>query len=120
MSIIERSMLGALNRAENFHRDNTTVTQLAVMGGTAAEVRLHGNLIAKCFSTGDRPGVWSVDLCGWNTLTTRSRLSAILREFIPGCRGVTTRKGTAYVLWRDGNKDPLPESGMVEIGVERR
>lgn len=45
-------------------------------------------------------GRWEVTLAGWNTVTTRSRLSAIVRHVSrlgPDGLGVSSRKGQPYL-----------------------
>lgn len=83
MRKIEQNMLNAVdtlrhNRATaSWSSDNTVVTNHDTSGGQATEIMLHGNHIA---TISPSPSL-HVCLCGWNTPTTRSRLSALIRHF---------------------------------------
>ncbi len=102
MRKIEKLMLDSLDAEGTFFMGNTTVTYDDVIDGREAEVRLHGHLIAKRLKDGN----WMINLQGWNTVTTRSRLSAILRHYYPGILGVGTKKGQAYIAYRStGNRN---------------
>ena len=78
MRKIESQMNAAIANGTNWAKANTSVS----FEGEVAEVRLHGNLIA-------RVGEGFIELFdgGWQTTTTKSRLNAILSENgIPGER----------------------------------
>ena len=93
MSKINENMLSAIAefsasppaslRGKQF--DNTRVDAK----DSSLRVFLHGNLIA---SSDDSGASWEVNLCGWNTSTTRSRLTALIRS--KGFPGVSTKGGT--------------------------
>lgn len=68
MKRIEEKMLRAIKYGQNWHESNTEVTH----DNGVTKVYLHGNLIAKRVN-----GKWLYSLCGWNTVTTRSRLNAL-------------------------------------------
>lgn len=72
MRKIEQDMISAIIGGYDWKGSNTTVT----FDGDDWEVRLHGNLIARCES-----GDLEVSVAGWNTSTTRSRINALLRHF---------------------------------------
>lgn len=101
MRKIEQQMLDAIDSGRNWHSGNTRVEQRPVIAGLEVEVTLHGHLIAKGYFRGeDRPGRWEVTLAGWDTATTRSRLSAIVRHVSrlgPDGLGVSSRKGQPYL-----------------------
>ena len=78
MRKIETEMNAAIAQGTNWSKANTSVT----FEGEVAEVRLHGNLIAKI-------GEGWIQLFdgGWQSTTTKSRLNAILTENgLPGER----------------------------------
>lgn len=75
MRRIEKAMVIAIRKKENWAMDNTAVQRDDLNGVT--KVTLHGNLIAKFPDDGD--AVWT--LAGWNTAVTRSRVNAIASEF---------------------------------------
>ena len=77
---IEDAMIAAIRAGENFKQGNTEVVQISdhVYYFDHAEVRLHGNVIARVMNNG-ADGKWT--LAGWNTATTRSRINALVRAF---------------------------------------
>jgi len=77
-------------------------------------VHLHGNHIANVVDFGSHYEV-AINLCGYNTPTTRSRLSAILRDTIPGCNGVSKRKGHAAVIMTNGATTLIDDNGWYVI-----
>jgi len=91
MRQIEKKMLAAFKVNKNFKESNTEVLNLAALNGQIW-VRLFGNIIAK---KDIKTGLTVYSLAGWDTLTTRSRLSAL------GCncqriKGVTMRNGRPW------------------------
>jgi len=95
MKKIEAEMCRAVQLGSACRISNTTVEKDA--GVTV--VRLHGNAIFK--RDGDK--LW-FSLAGWNTVTTRSRVNALLRIF--GGRRVSTKQGQAMLDGKpiDSNK----------------
>jgi hypothetical protein len=102
MRKIEREMLSAILAGKDWQHGNTCVSHDPVVGGEECEVRLHGHLIAKRYLNGQ----WEISLAGWNTVTTRSRLSTLIRGLAetrtywkhfsavyPDGLGVSSRKG---------------------------
>jgi len=70
MRLIERQMNDAITNERDWHKDNTSVVNI----DGVSEVRLHNNLIARVGDT------WlEIFDGGWQTVTTKSRLNAILR-----------------------------------------
>ena len=69
---------------QTWSNGNTCVRYVPIVGGAEIQVMLHGHLIAQrridCQSR-KFDGWWQISLCGWDTRTTRSRLSVILRYF---------------------------------------
>lgn len=116
MRKIEERMIAAIRNGANWCSGNTSVTHVLGGGGAEIEVRLHGHLIAKWFAARG----WEISLCGWNTPTTRSRLSAIVREFsVNGGRGlgVSTRKGIPYLHDARGSTE-IDEDGTHPVRIE--
>ena len=88
MRKIESEMNAAIAQGRDWSKANTSVS----FEGEVAEVRLHGNLIAKI-------GEGFIELFdgGWQTVTTKSRLNAILEaNGLPGER-VFAKDFTWYV-----------------------
>ena len=77
MRKIESEMQAAIVERRDWSKDNTTVT-VDSEGNTF--VMLHGNLIAQISNFGDI----KLSSCGWQTVTTKSRLNAILDTFLSG------------------------------------
>ena len=96
MRKITSKAIAAFTNNRNF-RDGSTEVQ---SGDGIAHLLLHGNAIARK----DAKGL-SINLCGWNTNTTRDRLNGL-----PGV-SVSTRKGQAYL-----NGNPIPSDGWVFVG----
>lgn len=102
MRKIEKEMIAAIHRGEGFTKGNTAV--LWNKSREAFYVSLFGNTIAR----GERFGSFShritaVNLCGWNKVTTRSRLRAL---GVP----VTSKDGIPYI-----GKNEIPEDGWTEL-----
>ena len=75
MRKIEKEMQNALRNKVNWSKSNTSVSVDNV--GTQF-VTLHGNCIATISNFGDI----RLSSCGWQTVTTKSRLNAILDVFL--------------------------------------
>ena len=70
------------------------------------EIRLHGNLIGVV-----EPDMMRIRLsdCGYRTVTTKSRLNALLRAFVPG-EGITQRDFAWYATdgaWKGSDEWPI-------------
>ena len=105
MRKIERLMNAAISEGRDWCSGNTSVT----MNGNIAEVRLHGNLIAEvsdeCVTLHDG---------GWQSVTTKSRLNAIMSEHcLPG-EGVFQKEWEWFCrLWNGTEHFVVPfRSGM--------
>ena len=79
MRKIEKAMNFALSNKGNWGNGNTSV--FFYPDENLSEVRLHGNLIAWYDHTKQTLGISS---CGWETVTTKSRLNALLHECFYG------------------------------------
>ena len=84
MRKVEEQMNYAIRHRKNWAGSNTTVRCCKENGiTTEMQVLLHGNLIAWLdTATNDL----NISSAGWETVTTKSRLNAILEEFASGCR----------------------------------
>ena len=96
MRKITEQASNAFCNSRDFRLGNTQVNTRN--GGV--ELVLHGNIIAKKISG---EGL-QINLCGWNTNTTRDRLN--------GLQGVrlNTKKGQAYL-----NGNPIPSNDWVKV-----
>lgn len=102
MHTIEEEMIRAARYGNGFCKGNTCLTWNE--SGNAFYVALHGNTIARGeLDMFGIPRLTAVNLCGWNTVTTRSRIRAF---GVP----LTTKKGVPYI-----GKTEIPESGWMEL-----
>ena len=89
MRKIESEMQAAIAERRNWSKSNTCVS---VDSDNNTTVTLHGNTIATIFNNGDM----RLSSCGWETVTTKSRLNAIIDVFLSGCH-IFQRDFTWYV-----------------------
>ena len=104
MRKIEQQMNEAILNRQDFRKDNTEVITIS----DCSFVYLHGNHIATVGKT--------LDICdaGWQTVTTKSRLNALLNEFAEGC--YLFQKNFDWFLGdADGNKIPFPTEEFVTV-----
>ena len=81
MRKLERQMNFAVSNKANWAGSNTQVTFNE--NSNCSQVRLHGLLIAT-FDHSTR--ALKIDSCGWQSVTTKSRLNALLEEVKYGCK----------------------------------
>jgi len=104
MRKIEQQMNEAILNRKDFRKDNTEVITIS----DCSFVYLHGNHIATVGKT--------LDICdaGWQTVTTKSRLNALLNEFAEGC--YLFQKNFDWFLGDvDGNVLPFPTEEFVTV-----
>ncbi len=105
MRIIEKQMNTAILNCEDWKNDNTEV--LYSPERDASYVYLHGNHIATIGDT-----FLELYTCGYKTVTTKSRLNAILKEHGNGAR--IFQKNFEWVIIDSDNNAPIPfTEGMV-------
>ena len=101
MRLIEKEMCQALRNEWDWRKDNTRVRWSAnpSVKGKYAEVYLHGNLIAVY-----NPWVSELTILdgGWQSVTTKSRLNALINEFVGPREGVFQRDWVWYYTNLDG------------------
>lgn len=97
MRKITSNAIAAFEAGKNFKDGATQVNQR--IGGM--ELVLHGHVIAKNI---DGEGL-SINLCGWNTPTTRERLNGLPNV------SLSTKKGQAFL-----NGVAIPSNGWVFVG----
>ena len=93
MRKLERQMNFAVSNKSNWCGSNTQVTFNE--NTNCSSVRLHGHLIA---TYDHNIKAIKIDSCGWQSVTTKSRLNAILSELITGAR-VFQHKFNWYVKY---------------------
>lgn len=96
MRKITSNAIQAFNSARNF-KDGATEVQ---SGDGITHLLLHGHNIARI-----GPDGLEINLCGWNTPTTRERLNGL-----PSV-SVSTKQGYAFL-----NGKPIPSNGWVFVG----
>ena len=109
MRKIEMMMNSAIRYRKNFSSGNTTVRCFKTNGITTdVDVYLHGNHIA---SVDTATNALTIKDGGWQSNTTKSRLNALLEEFVPSMR-IFQNNWTWYISDSlDGSKQ-LFISGM--------
>ena len=102
-------MNSAIRYRKNFSSGNTTVRCFKTNGITTdVDVYLHGNHIA---SLDTATNALTIKDGGWQSVTTKSRLNALLDEFVPSMR-IFQNDWTWYISDNlDGSKQ-LFTSGM--------
>ena len=109
MRKVEQQMHEAILNRKDFFKGNTSVQHYTTeTGAREAVVHLHGNHIA---TVGD-----TLQICdaGWQTVTTKSRLNALLNEFAEGC--YLFQKNFDWFLGdADGNVLPFPTEEFVTV-----
>ena len=109
MRQIERQMNEAILNGKDFFKSNTSVENyITETGAREAVVKLHGNHIATIGDT------LQISDAGWQTVTTKSRLNALLDEFADGCY-VFQRNFNWFLGDRDGNTIPFPTEEFVTV-----
>lgn len=98
MRKITQQAIQAFTQSRNF---KSGATEVKVQDNGVKFLSLHGNHIA---SHSPSDGL-SINLCGWNTSTTRERLNGL-----PSVR-IHTKQGQAYL-----NGVEIPDNGWVKVG----
>ncbi len=102
MRKIESEMNSAIRNRTNWSKANTSVS----VDDRTVTVRLHGNLIARLGDT-----FVQIFDGGWQSVTTKSRLNAILNDINPAC-GVYQKDWTWYLNDKLGT---VPFTSGVEV-----
>ena len=110
MRKIERQMNFALSNKSNWSGSNTTVTYND--STNCSSVYLHGHQIA---TLDHNTNAVKLDSCGYETVTTKSRLNAILDEVKYGCR-VFQKKFEWFVSYRGTTTDFI--DGMILLDTQ--
>ena len=109
MRKVEQQMNEEILNRKDFFKGNTSVENyITETGVREAIVKLHGNHIA---TVGD-----TLQICdaGWQTVTTKSRLNALLNEFAEGCY-VFQKNFDWFLGDADGNVRPFPTEEFVTV-----
>ena len=99
MRKIEQQMNSALLRKANWASSNTTVRYNELTNCSA--ILLHGHQIA---TLDHHTNALKLSSCGWQTVTTKSRLNALLSEFKYGCK-VFQKNFDWFVSYNNQTKD---------------
>ena len=109
MRKVEQQMNEAILNLKDFFKGNTSVQHYTTeTGAREAVVKLHGNHIA---TVGD---TLQISDAGWQTVTTKSRLNALLNEFAEGCY-VFQKNFDWFLGDADGNVLPFPTEEFVTV-----
>tara|TARA_B100001173_G_scaffold26426_1_gene20823 strand:+ start:578 stop:925 length:348 start_codon:yes stop_codon:yes gene_type:complete len=110
MRKIERQMNFAISNKGNWSSSNT---QVSFNDSTnCSSVFLHGHNIA---TVDHSTNAVKVSSCGWQTVTTKSRLNAILSEVKYGC-SVFQKQWNWYVSFRGQTQDFM--DGMILLDTQ--
>ena len=110
MRKIERAMNFAISNKGNWSSSNTQVTFND--STNCSSVFLHGHQIA---TVDHSTNAVKVSSCGWQTVTTKSRLNAILSEVKYGC-SVFQKQWIWYVSFRGQTQDFV--DGMILLDTQ--
>ena len=110
MRKIEQQMNRAITNRTNWAGSNTTVTYND--STNCSSVFLHGHNIA---TVDHSTNAVKVSSCGWQTVTTKSRLNAILSEVKYGC-SVFQKQWNWYVSFRGQTQDFM--DGMILLDTQ--
>jgi len=102
MRKIEQNLIAAIRANREWSESNTPFA-----GGL---VLLHGHVIAR-----KDGNMWQINLQGYNTQTTRSRLTAILGEFSVDAYAVATKSGMARIMYRSGSIADIDSEGWYNV-----
>ena len=110
MRKIEQQMNRAITNRTNWAGSNTTVSYND--STNCSSVFLHGHQIA---TVDHDTNAVKVSSCGWQTVTTKSRLNAILSEVKYGC-SVFQKQWNWYVSFRGQTQDFM--DGMILLDTQ--
>ena len=110
MRKIERAMNFAISNKGNWSSSNTQVSYND--STNCSSVFLHGHNIA---TVDHSTNAVKVSSCGWQTVTTKSRLNAILSEVKYGC-SVFQKNWNWYVSFRGQTQDFM--DGMILLDTQ--
>ena len=110
MRKIERAMNFAISNKGNWSSSNTQVSYND--STNCSSVFLHGHNIA---TVDHSTNAVKVSSCGWQTVTTKSRLNAILSEVKYGC-SVFQKQWNWYVSFRGQTQDFM--DGMILLDTQ--
>ena len=110
MRKLERQMNFAVSNKSNWCGSNTQVTYNE--STNCSSVRLHGHLIA---TYDHNLKAVKLDSCGYETVTTKSRLNALLEEVKYGCR-VFQKDWNWFVSYN--NQTTLFRDGMILLDAD--
>tara|TARA_B100000287_G_scaffold25294_1_gene24450 strand:- start:375 stop:758 length:384 start_codon:yes stop_codon:yes gene_type:complete len=99
MRKIEKQMNFALSNKGNWSKSNTEVEYNE--STNCSTVKLHGHSIA---TYDHSTAALKISSCGWETVTTKSRLNAILHEVKTGC-GIFQKQFEWFVSFRGDVKE---------------
>jgi hypothetical protein len=86
MRKIEQDMIAAILGNFDWDKSNTYIFSEDIIAMRTGTVQLHGNIIAryKTHPLTEKRTI-TFNFCGWQTVTTKSRINAILEYFNLGC-----------------------------------
>ena len=113
MRKIEKEMVHFVRYGTSWKSGNTRVAAGMYDGNVTASVYLHGNGIFTRYYDSERGEVFEFSLCGWPSVTTRSRLNALFTAFCAGV-GISQSDYEQY-LSINGDSVRIDESNTYQI-----
>lgn len=119
MRKVEEQLVAAMRMWEPFSKGNTTLEIVKDSQGNNMYclVKLFGNRIAAW-----NANTLNITMAGWDTRTTKSRLSALLEEFnepLGHTMNIVTRKGQSYLVDFTSNTNyEMDSDDIYSIGYE--
>ena len=107
MRKIEREMIQAIIDNKDFSKANTRVE---FDGDVRCYVYLHGHMIAQY----NRGGSLLINHQGWETVTTKSRLNALIKHVLGGTSGIFQHQFNWY-LKKDKDVVDFPSNEWVAV-----
>jgi hypothetical protein len=103
---IERLMTRAIFDGRSWRQGNTEVRWSRFPHQTYGQVLLHGNKIAEVWTT--KSGEWrlSISDAGWQTVTTKSRLNALIGELVNPRLRISQSDWEWSLIGTDGTATP--------------
>ena len=110
MRLVEAKMLELMDRRSNGKAGSNTLVNYSVTMG-CTYVYLHDNLIAKLY----KDGTLFISDAGWQTVTTKSRLNAIINYFCDGTKTGVMQSDYEWYLYQAGHICYMNPSQWYEV-----
>lgn len=116
MRKIEQQLIEAIKAGKPFNKDNTSLSVIPQTDNEWWSVKLYGNEIARIYR--HISGVKKIEIshCDWLTVTTKSRLNAIIKTFcFNQVHGIYQKRGQWFIDNKQIGKQIPFETGFYQI-----